>query len=309
MMMDYISLFSGIGGFELGIQKSNKADELNCIGYSEIEENAITIYNRHFPNHKNLGDVRKIRTEELPNFELLVGGFPCQSFSNSGKKQGFDDTRGTLFFEIARILKDKRPRYFLLENVQGLLWNKSGETMQTIIRILTEMGYHIEYEVLDSRFFGVPQRRERLFIKGYLGKRCEFKFPTIRRYSEPIKELSGEHLKIRTDTSKGYKEAEIGDGVRIDRLDQKGGGRGRVQTDSVGTLMCSCNWGVVTPDLEIRKLTPLEYERCQGFPDNWTKFGKDGELISDSQRYKCLGNAVTVPVIKDIFDNWDLKGE
>ena len=250
---------------------------------------------------------RKIKTDELPRFELLVGGFPCQSFSNSGNKQGFDDTRGTLFFEIARILKDKRPKYFLLENVQGLLWNKGGETMQTIIRVLAEMGYNIQYEILDSRFFGVPQRRERLFIKGCLGKGCEFKFPTIRRYSEPIKDLNGEHLKIRTDTSKGYKEANVGDGVRISRLNQKNGGRGRVQSDSVGTLMCSCNWGVVTPDLEIRKLTPLEYERCQGFDDGWTEFGVDGERISDNQRYKCVGNAVTVPVIKHIFDNWELK--
>lgn len=305
--MNYISLFSGIGGFELGIQKSKYKDHLNCIGFSEVDENAIKIYRRHFPNHKWLGDVRKIKTDELPRFELLVGGFPCQSFSNSGNKQGFDDTRGTLFFEIARILKDKRPKYFLLENVQGLLWNKCGETMQTIIRVLAEMGYNIQYEILDSRFFGVPQRRERLFIKGCLGKGCEFKFPTIRRYSEPTKDLSDEHLKIRTDTSKGYKEANVGDGVRISRLNQKNGGRGRVQSDSVGTLMCSCNWGVVTPDLEIRKLTPLEYERCQGFDDGWTEFGVDGEPISNTQRYKCLGNAVTVNVVRDIFNGWDLN--
>ena len=306
--MNYLSLFSGIGGFELGIQKSKYKNQLKCIGFSEVEENAIKIYRRHFPNHKWLGDVRKIRTEELPRFELLVGGFPCQSFSNSGNKQGFSDTRGTLFFEIARILKDKRPSYFLLENVEGLLWNKDGKTFQRILEVLTELGYIVSWEILDSRLFGVPQRRKRLFIKGVIANKCRFQIPIVRRYSEKTDlQVDSEHLKIRTDTVKGFKEAKVGDGVRISRLNQKNGGRGRVQSDSVGTLMCSCNWGVVTPDLEVRKLTPVEYERLQGFDDGWTEFGVDDVVISDNVRYKCVGNAVTVDVIKYIFDNWNLN--
>lgn len=110
--MRYLSLFSGIGGFEYGIQQSNI--EMECVGFAEIDKYAKSIYQKHFPSHIDFGDVREIRTEELPDFDLLVGGFPCQAFSIAGKRRGFDDTRGTLFFEIARILKDKKPRYLLL---------------------------------------------------------------------------------------------------------------------------------------------------------------------------------------------------
>lgn len=309
LLLNYLSLFSGIGGFELGMLKSKNGEKLNCIGYSEIDENAIKIYSRHFPKHKNLGDVRRIRTNELPRFDLLVGGFPCQSFSNSGKKQGFSDTRGTLFFEIERILKDCRPTYFLLENVKGILWNNGGKTFQTILGILTDLGYNIQYEVLNSQSFGVPQRRERIFIKGFNREReSGFKIPPITRNPKPVNiSLDPNHLKIRVDTKKGYKEASVGDGVRISRPTQTNGGRGRVQYNGVGTLMCSCNWGVVDSSLNIRRLTPLEYERLQCFPDDWTKYGVGGELIKDYHRYKCVGNAVNVDVIKHIFDNWDFE--
>lgn len=258
--------------------------------------------------HTPYGEVKQIRTDELPRFDLLVGGFPCQSFSNSGKKQGFDDTRGTLFFEICRILKDKRPTYFLLENVKGLLWNKGGETFQTILRLLTNLGYNIQYEVLNSQSFGVPQRRERIFIKGSVREKGGFKLQPITRLVKPVNVSVGDdYLKIRTDTKKGYKEARIGDGVRISRPTQKNGGRGRVQYGSVGTLMCSCNWGVVDSNQNIRKLTPVEYERLQGFQDDWTKFGVNDEVIKDHHRYRCLGNAVNTRVITHIFNNWELK--
>jgi DNA (cytosine-5)-methyltransferase 1 len=161
----YLSLFSGIGGFELGLQ--NSKHNFECVGFSEIDKYAVSIYERNFPNHINLGDATKIKTEELPDFDLLVGGFPCQAFSIAGKRRGFDDTRGTLFFEIARVLKDKRPRYFLLENVRGLLSHNKGETFQTILEVLSDLRYDVQWEVLNSKDFGVPQRRERVFIKGY----------------------------------------------------------------------------------------------------------------------------------------------
>ena len=168
--MDYFSLFSGIGGFELGIQQSNK--DMNCIGCSEIDDYANNIYKNHFPDIKNYGDVRKIKTERLPDFDLLVGGFPCQSFSIAGKRRGFDDTRGTLFFEIARILRDKRPRHFLLENVPGLLSHEKGKTFQRMVEVLSELGYCLEWKVLNSKYFGVAQNRRRVFIKGYSRERC-----------------------------------------------------------------------------------------------------------------------------------------
>lgn len=122
-MIKYFSMFSGIGGFEYAI-----GDMGECVGFSEIDKNAIDIYLKHFPNHKNYGDATKIIPNELPDFDLLVGGFPCQAFSIAGKRQGFNEARGTLFFDIARILESKRPRYLVLENVKGLLTHESGKT-------------------------------------------------------------------------------------------------------------------------------------------------------------------------------------
>ncbi len=198
--MKYLSLFSGIRGFELGIQKAyeenmgnrriTKASELaihehlpspdtsdgngwrtnpTCIGYSEIDKYAVQIYQKHFPTHKNYGDCTKIIASELPDFDLLVGGFPCQAFSIAGKRKGFDDTRGTLFFDIARILKEKHPRNFILENVKGLLSHDNGRTFKTIIATLVELGYCVEWQVLNAKNFGVPQNRERVFIVGHFG--------------------------------------------------------------------------------------------------------------------------------------------
>ena len=166
----YFSIFSGIGGFEYGMEQSRHSFE--CVGYSEIDKYARQIYERHYPNHPYYGDARLINTKDLPQFDLLVGGFPCQSFSIAGKGRGFDDTRGTLFFEVARILKDKRPRYFLLENVRNLLSHNKGETFKTVIGVLSNLGYNTQWEILNSKNHGVPQNRERIFLKGYLGREC-----------------------------------------------------------------------------------------------------------------------------------------
>lgn len=162
--MKYFSTFSGIGGMELGIGQGHE-----CVGFSEIDKYAIQIYQHQFPNHKNYGDITKIDADALPDFDLLVGGFPCQAFSIAGKRQGFDDTRGTLFFDLARILKAKRPRLFLFENVKGLLSHDDGRTFRTIIAALTELGYDLQWQVLNSKNHGVPQNRERIFIVGHLG--------------------------------------------------------------------------------------------------------------------------------------------
>ena len=137
--MRYLSLFSGIGGFEKGIQDANTGWE--CVGFAEIDKYAKSIYSYHYPNHTDYDDVSTINVSELPNFDILVGGFPCQAFSIAGKRQGFKDTRGTLFFEIARICEAKRPEWLLLENVKGLLNHEGGKTIATILGVLTELGY------------------------------------------------------------------------------------------------------------------------------------------------------------------------
>ena len=166
----YFSMFSGIGGFGYGMELSDV--EFENVGYCEIDKYARSIYEKHYPNHINYGDATEIRTEELPDFDLLVAGFPCQAFSIAGKRRGFDDTRGTLFFEIARVLRDKAPRYFLLENVKGLLSHDKGETFKKILEILDELGYNVQWKIYNSKNHGVPQNRERIFIKGYSRRRC-----------------------------------------------------------------------------------------------------------------------------------------
>lgn len=201
--MKYLSTFTGIGGFEIGIGNTGE-----CIGYSEIDKYAIQIYQKHFPNHKNYGDITKIIASELPDFDLFVGGFPCQAFSIAGKRGGFDDTRGTLFFDCARILKEKQPRHFILENVKGLLSHDNGRTFATIINTLTELGYCVEWQVLNAKNFGVPQNRERVFIVGHLGgipKRKVFPIgETGGFFDKQTKELSEQISNtLRTNYSNG----------------------------------------------------------------------------------------------------------
>ena len=392
--MKYFSLFSGIGGFELGIhnayvetangkknrgsqalektgsgkgykksksvgpergrsgkhdhRRRSRQESLTCVGYSEIDKYATEIYQRHFPDHKNYGDITKIKPNKLPNFDLLVGGFPCQAFSIAGKRKGFKDTRGTLFFDIARILRSKKPRLFLLENVKGLLSHDNGSTFKTIIATLTKLGYDVQWQVLNSKNFGVPQNRERVFIIGHLrGKTRPKVFPFTENNSEDIvlptittrvtADSNGTYVgkrsprqiiasrsqgdrvydprgisvtlasqagglgaktglyavRIKEATKKGYAEARPGQAINLAVPNSKTR-RGRV-SDVAQTLDTGMQQHTLTPDMKIRRLTPRECERLQGFPDGWT----DG--VSDSQKYKTLGNAVTVNVVEVII--------
>ena len=315
--MRYLSLFSGIGGFELGIQQayenlrplqqsiskrtkdmydtSDKLQQWECVGYSEIDKYAIQIYEKHF-NHKNYGDITKINAEELPDFDLLVGGFPCQSFSIAGKRKGFDDTRGTLFFDIARILRAKQPKLFLLENVKGLLSHDNGKTFSTIISTLTELGYDLQWQVLNSKNHGVPQNRERIFIIGHLRG-------TRRPKVFPIRESNEKNLEqLNNGESQGYRVYGI-DGIAPTQASQAGGVGAKTgliahtvrNGGRASGIDKKQNWDTYNFNGIIRRLTPTECERLQGFPDGWT------DVVSDTQRYKCLGNAVTVNVIRDII--------
>ena len=308
----YFSMFSGIGGFEYGLQQSKHNFE--NVGFSEIDKYAVSIYEKNYPNHTNYGDATKIKTEELPDFDFLVGGFPCQAFSVAGKRGGFNDTRGTLFFEIARILKDKKPPYFLLENVRGLLSHDKGRTFQTILGVLSDLGYIVQWTLLNSADFQVPQRRERVFIEGYLGggstgevlsvrRNCSKNITKVNSFRNTHRTVLEEKtVRLRESTRKGYKDVKVGDGIMLSRSHCTTR-RGVSHEDATGTLNTQeGSWGTLDKDYRIRKLTPRECERLQAFPDDWTKYGKDGELISDTQRYKCCGNAVTTTVITAIVD-------
>ncbi len=258
----YFSTFSGIGGFELALRK--QCPNAQCVGHSEIDRHALKIYRRHFPKHTNFGDIRKVEPESLPDFNLLIGGFPCQAFSIAGKQRGFYDPRGTLFFEIARLARKKQPRLLLLENVKGLLSHNAGTTFSTILTTLHELGYDLQWQVLNSKNYGVPHNRARVFIVGHLRT-------TGRPNVFPIRSLAA-HPPNKPASDKTRKC------VRPIWT----------QRDPL------CARRAILNRHTIRRLTPTEYERLQGFPDGWTAG------LSDQQRYRCLGNAVTVPVVERI---------
>lgn len=167
----YFSMFSGVGGFEKGIEAAcaRLGIPLRNVGYSEIDKYAIQTYERHWPEHVNFGSATDIDPDTIPDFDLLVAGFPCQAFSIAGNRRGFEEARGTLFFDIARILARKLPRHFILENVKGLLSHDGGRTIRVIISTLDELGYCVEWQVLNCKDFGPPQSRERIVIVGHLG--------------------------------------------------------------------------------------------------------------------------------------------
>lgn len=299
--MKIFSTFSGIGGFEIGIhnawlrsqdkgqtvqgsqardpqgrteQLHQYGDEgLSFVGYSEIDKYAIKVYEKQFPGVKNYGDITKINAKELPDFDCLVGGFPCQAFSIAGRRMGFDDTRGTLFFDLARILRAKQPRLFVFENVKGLLSHDGGATFRIIIQTIDELGYDCQWQVLNSKNFGVPQNRERVYIVGHLrGTPRPEVFPITGDGGADTR-LSGHISNTLTTRYEGAQA--VGTYIGESKLDAQ--------------------------EVKIRRLTPIECERLQGFPDNWTAEGTDGP-ISDTQRYKMCGNAVTTNVVQAVFE-------
>ena len=347
--MKYFSMFSGIRGFEYGIQRAcdkqsakieqdrqggnRVTDEVEhdvlptsrtaplCVGHSEIDKYAIQISEKHYPEDKNYGDCTKINWSTVPDFECLVGGFPCQAFSIAGKRAGFEDTRGTLFFEIARCLEEKRPRLCVLENVKGLLSHDKGATFIKIIATLSELGYDCQWQVLNSKNFGVPQNRERVFIIGHLrGTSRPEVFPIGESGGNISKTQRAEKCFTAIDANyykgvgvRGNKcracvrvaltetRTEEAKKIRRETKDRDfSPRRGKVlvpRSDDMGNCVTGgqSKESFLTDGCKIRRLTPTECERLQGFPDGWT------EGISDTQRYKCCGNAVTTNVITAIF--------
>jgi len=445
--MKFIDLFGGIGGFRYGIErvtqnkkdlqrrtrstshlqpgrdstdcegdawKGNSDNGTECVFYCDNDKYAVQTYNKNFGENWKPTDIRTIDADKLPDFDMLCGGFPCQAFSIAGKRRGFEDTRGTLFFEVARIIKAKRPKIVWLENVKGLLNHEKGKTFRVIIQTLDELGYDTQWMVLNSKFFGVPQNRERVFIIGSLRGTSRPEILPFRENAREVPELPKRETKIILDAGM-VRRGEWGDGIhekttgtlnsssgrdfivkkiinnkgknteradgntftltgsgrncgsnqgvyKMHRADQirkhkesptltsnmgtggnnvpmvsnsnpteikkndlvmtqvhnmqprspnrpslkySSGGSGHLQRDDISYCLDGGNTNALEfNDRSLRRLTPVECERLQGFPDNWTKFGKNdkGEIVntSDTQRYKQLGNAVTVNVIEAI---------
>jgi len=261
--MSFAEMFSGIGGFRFGLEKTG----WKCVWANDNDKTACQIYRKHFGDGELIeGDIREVDTKTIPDHNLLVAGFPCQSFSIAGQRKGTSESRGTLFTHIIRVATTKRPKILLLENVKGLLSSNNGRNFTIILRLLGNLGYILEWQVLNSKYFGIPQDRERVFIIGHLGEKCF-------RGVFPIKLES-----INEESVKEWKGA----------------------TSSTLSTKCVERWNCPAIEVQqrsgkgdtIRYLTPKECERLQGFPDGWT------EGVSDTQRYKLLGNAVTTNVIQ-----------
>ena len=407
--MKFLDLFAGIGGFRLGMEQAGH----ECVGFCEIDKFARASYKaiHNTEGEVEMHDITSVSDEfirGIGDIDIICGGFPCQAFSIAGKRQGFEDTRGTLFFEIARFASILRPRFLFLENVKGLLNHEGGATFETILRTLDELGYDAEWEVHNSKDY-VPQNRERVFVVGHLrGERTEQVFPferesrgidkesgrinivgsTKRKYQSSLgqrevvysskglvgaltatdykgpkqiaipvltpdrteKRQNGRRFKedgeemftltaqdrhgvmvfgglytndserfsrgvlpglsrtlksqnhdaailIKEATAQGYAQALPGDSINISHPNSETR-RGRVGKGIANTLLTGKEQAVVTEEFQIRKLTPRECWRLQGFPD-WA-FDRAKEVNSDSQLYKQAGNSVTVPVIHDI---------
>ena len=398
--MKLLDLFSGIGGFHKGFEQAGFT--FDWVGFSEIDKYASSVYKYKFPKSEELGDVTTIRPENLPkDIDILCGGFPCQTFSIAGKRAGFNDTRGTLFFEIARILRyfrdiEKPIPYFILENVKGLLNHDNGRTFNTIYGVLTDLDYTVECQLLNTRWF-LPQNRERIYLVGHLGEGRGHKVFPIGEDGREFNKSSGEENKKSTSMQNGYSRtissrihkmgcedtyiidkkgnkknnqhyaANLSGGghsggnhsdMDLIKLNQIGnlnrhnyemggrvyssngiaktlGGDGGNNDDKTGlykvqpvltpnraekrqngrrfkedgepafTLNTQDQHGVMIERSQIRRLTPVECCRLQGFPDDWNEYGEfDGKVVpmSDTQRYKQCGNAVSVPVVQAVGD-------
>jgi DNA (cytosine-5)-methyltransferase 1 len=270
----FIDLFAGIGGFHLAFHNLGA----KCIFASEYDDFARKTYEANFKkinpdlfiNNQFAGDITKLNASDIPDFDILTGGFPCQPFSQAGLKKGFNETRGTLFFDIARIIKEKRPKAFFIENVRGLKTHNNGQTFKTIKKVIEEdLGYSFFYQIVFASDFGVPQHRPRLFMVGFKNNNIDFKFPKPKKLTITMDDIMG-----------GKTNKTIGYTLRV-------GGRGSDIHDRR-------NWDTYLVDGKKRRLTPKEGLLMQGFPTNFHF------PVSDSQAMKQLGNSVAVPAIQAV---------
>ena len=298
--MKFFDLFCGVGGFRLGMERNGNV----CIGSCEIEKYARQTYAKNFGHEPEYRDARDINPSELPGFDVLCAGFPCQAFSLAGKKRGFEDTRGTLIYEIIRIAREKQPSFLFLENVKGLLYHDKGNTFKTILNALDEVGYDVTWQVINSKYF-VPQSRERLYIIGYFRGKTRQKvfcaYDPIEDQDDRKANKSQESVSATLTTKQDrYPNAGFVKVVKavssnaLTRENPRQNGR-KIKEEGEPSFTITCiDKGAIQVDGEYRFFTPIECERLQGFPDNWT------EGVSDAQRFKQMGNAVTVDVIEHI---------
>ena len=297
--LKYFSLFTGIGGLDMGLHELGA----ECVGFSEIKKTSIKIYQKHYPTHKCYGDITQLDFAKLPDFDVLTGGFPCQAFSLAGLKQGFGGKTGKMIFYIYDLLKAKRPKWVVLENVKGLLVHEKGKTYRNVFKLLMSAGYKVRVLLTNSLFYGSAQARERLI---FICHRDE-DFPRVQL---EVVDDSKRFRDIRDRDASHFHFVDMNKERNIAKIDQRDlypfclvGGYDRVLTLTTavsggGGRNPSLQQKIVEEDGQFRYLTELEAERLQGFPDGWT------EGIGKSMRWFALGNAVNCDVSRYLFKDY-----
>lgn len=290
----FIDLFAGIGGIRLGFESAGG----KCVFTSEWDKFAQITYKANF-HDKVFGDITKIEASQIPKFDVLCAGFPCQPFSQAGLKKGFADTRGRLFFDVARIIEHHRPKVVFLENVKRFKTHDNGNTFNVVETILKDLGYNVLSKVLNAKDFGLPQNRERIFIVAFLGQ-TNFTFP------QPTNEVTKLGNILDNNIDEKYTISDklwLGHQTRKKAHLEKGFGFGYslFNHNSIYASTISARYYkdgseilIEQKDKNPRKLTPKEASRLQGFPDNFKI------PVSDNQAYKQFGNSVAVNVVKKI---------
>ena len=310
----FIDLFCGIGGFRLALEEIG----LKCVWSNDNDKHCAVTYKENFGEKPDTRDIKKVLTEDIPSHDVLCAGFPCQAFSISGKQKGFEDTRGTLFFDIARIAKYHQPKILFLENVRNFEKHDNGRTIKTVNKTLDEIGYDVFYKVLDANHYGVPQSRKRIYIVGFRKdlKIKDFEFPKIISKIVRLKDvlLSNKETKkciirrkdiklienppkLKKDIFGNYplcliRVGTIGNGGQGERIYSEHGHA--IALTAYGGGIAS-KTGAYLVKRTVRKLSPYECSQIMGFP-------KDFKIpANNGQAYKQFGNSVVVPVLECIF--------
>ena len=291
--MKVLSLFSGIGGLDAGFEKAG----FKVVWANDFDKYAVETYKANYSSPIVHGDINEIKLEDLPDFDVLIGGFPCQPFSMMGSELGFEDTRGTLFFRIAEIIKHKisigyKPKVIVLENVRTLRTHDKGRTFKTIKRILAEeLGYKVFDAVLNTSDYGIPQTRNRTYIVCFANEQAMFAFPEKQTLNLTLQDILENNVDNKYFLSDTILPTILSDGT--------GGYKAKSEIDlKIARPLCAtmakmhraCQDNYVTQNGRVRRLTPRECARLQGFADTFVI------PVSDSQAYKQFGNAVTVNV-------------
>lgn len=302
-----IDLFAGVGGIRLGFEKAFK-DKVSFVFSSEIDLHAQKTYNANFGEIPH-GDITQIEAEDVPKHDIILAGFPCQAFSVAGLKKGFEDTRGTLFFDVARIAKHHKPKLIFLENVKGFKNHDKGNTFKVVKKTLEDLGYIVFADVLNAKYFGVPQNRERIYIIAFLKDAISSEINLDFEKIKQTKKISkvGDILEKNVEPKYTISD-KLWAGHQRRKLEHKAKGNGfgysifNKQSEYTSTISAryykdGSEVLIEQKNKNPRKLTPREAGRLQGFPNSFKI------PVSDTQAYKQFGNSVAVPVIEELAKN------